>query len=247
MMVFRWLMFLAAFQMEMRVRAGGPVGPIGTPEKCWTTQEGSCSVQAGSASLHLKNSEIDLWGGGESLFSREGKNWRFLKGNVRATVPHQAELNFPYGKVKTADGEFWIVEDDENRFVVRAVRGAATVVTRDGRNLEIPEGLELWVGPLSSNGISTYGVPSLIPVEDHLRLWSELKDLPKDKFVLEARELRERWKGRQSVAAVLYDRVAQRHLASVEEQKRLNGEKAKAKAEEREKFRKLLYERAFQR
>lgn len=243
----RWLMFLAAFQMEMRVRAGVPVEPIGHPEKCWTTQVGPCSVQAGTGSLHLKNSALDLWGGGESLFTREADDWRFLKGNVRATALKEAELSFPYGKVKSKEGEFWIVEDSGNRFVIRATRGSAYVVTRDGRELEIPEGLELWVGPVSSVGTSTYGVPSLIPVEEHLRLWSQLKDLPKEKFIQSARELRERWKGRQEVASVLYDKVAQRHLASVEEQKKLDEERARAKAAERDKFRKMLYQRAFER
>ncbi|HRO66979.1 MAG TPA: hypothetical protein PL182_05395, partial [Pseudobdellovibrionaceae bacterium] len=113
--------------------------------------------------------------------------------------------------------------------------------------LELPDGLELWVGPQNRFGSFTHGVPSLIPVEDHLRRWSRLDDVSKEEFVRQARLLKSKWKDRQAVASVLYERVAERHLASIEEEKESLRRRQEKESAQKERFRRLLYHKAFER
>ncbi|MBX2986541.1 MAG: hypothetical protein KF802_01470 [Bdellovibrionaceae bacterium] len=242
----RLLIFILAFQVNLRVKAVSDATPVGDPENCWTQAEGRCDVQAGRRPLRLKSAGLELWAEGESLLSRDSTQWRFLKGSVRASGEKTSELSFPQGKLLSQGGEFWILEDGP-RFVARAVRGSLRVEVRDGRELNVPEGLEVWIGPMSTSGQIAHGVPTLIPLEDHLKRWSRLGDLPREKFVQEAKELKERWKGREQSSSDLYQRVADRHLASIAEEKEKKAERERRQKAERDRFRRLLYERAFER
>lgn len=245
-MIWRLLIFFLVFQTEIRVRAGAENGPLGDPKNCWQEYAGACSVLAGRRPLQLRISSTEIWAEGESLLERSSTDWKFLKGAVRVRSESAARLAFPFGTAKSEKGEFWILEKGA-RFWVRATQGPVWVTTLDGRELEVPEGLEIWLGTYNRAGVQSFGVPSLIDVEDHLRRWSGLGDVSKEQFLLQARELRTKWQGREAVAAGLYQTVIKRHVASVEE---AEARKIRQQSEEKarqEKFREMLRERAFHR
>lgn len=245
-MSWKVLVFLLAFQIDVRVRANFMDQPLGEPASCWKTQEGPCSVQAGKKPLVLKSENLELWAEGDSFFERDGGEWKLLKGAVRGRTERAASLRFPFGEVKSQGGEFWIIES-EAKFVIRSVSQGVHIQTKDGRLLELPEGLELWVGPQDRLGAFTHGVPSLIPIEDHLRRWSRLNDLSKEEFTHQAQLLNSKWKNRQAIASALYEKVAERHLASIEEEQAASRRRQEKENAQRERFRKLLYHKAFER
>ncbi|MBX3040235.1 MAG: hypothetical protein KF789_05935 [Bdellovibrionaceae bacterium] len=245
-MSWKILVFLLAFQINVKVRANFMDQPMGEPAQCWQKQEGSCSVQAGKKPLVLKTEILEMWAEGDSFLERESTGWKLLKGSVRGQNEKPASLGFPFGEVKSESGEFWII-DSGSRFLIRAVSESLRIHTKDGRILELPEGLEVWVGPQSLQGSFTHGVPALIPVDDHLRRWNQLNDLSKEEFIRQAQLLKMKWKDRQVVASALYEKVAERHIASAAEEEATVRRRQEKENAQRERFRKLLYHKAFER
>lgn len=235
-----------AFQADIRVKAYDANQPIGDPEHCWMRTEGLCSVQAGRKPLVLRSKELELWSEGESLFRRDETQWSLVKGSVRVRSDSEAQIKFPYGRLRTKGGEFWSIEM-ESKFLVRAIKHDVEIDLMDGRLLSLPEGLEIWVGGVGSSGGIAHGVPALIPIEDHLRRWSSLKDISVDRFITETRQLKDRWKHRKEISSSIYRQVAERHLASFEQRQSEEHSRKENAKRERERFRKLLHQRAFER
>lgn len=205
----RLLLLFAAFQLEIRVRAGADA--LWEPSGCAKSKT-ECHVQAGADALKVKIGEGQLDAAPGSILERKTGEWKVMTGSARV---HDAAVATIYGKLEKNEGEAWIVAEAADRVVVRAVEGSAHFRGRDGKVLEIPEGLELWIGSLDMNGESSHGVPAEISVEDHLRHWARLDSLSKDQLKANVAELRERWKGRELVASELYGEVSKRRLASV--------------------------------
>lgn len=243
---FQLLLFLLAFQMDVRVRANLADKPFAKPEGCWLSGVGECVVQTGKQPLFIQSKSFELWAGGDSVLERGPASWKVLKGSVRTKSEHPVVIQFPFGEVSAEQGEFWIIDRD-SRFVVRSIHSESKVKTLEGKVIQVPEGLEIWIGNLNVVGRAVHGVPSLVPLEDHLKRWRDLARPSKSEMSAMAKSLKQRWSRRAELAATLYQKTADRELASIAE-----GERRKKAAEERERaekerFRRLLFEKAFER
>lgn len=242
MMWARLLLLLAAFQLEVRVRANSDAEPLWHPEGCAKSKT-ECHVQVGTLSLPLPSVEGRIDAAADSIFEGKRGAWKILKGAVRV---RETELETVYGRLEKGAHEAWILAEANDRVVVRAVDGVLHFKTRDDRVLEVPEGLELWIGSVDGNGRSLHGVPTEIPVSDHLRRWARMDRLSPSKLKELTVDLRERWKGRELVASALYDQVAKRRLASVAEAERAEAKKREDAKQERDHYRRMLHRTAFE-
>lgn len=234
----RWALVLAAFQMEVRVKAHPE--SLSWPEGC-LTGTGECSVKTGTATLELKSGKGRLTFAAGALVDRKGSAWKLMRGIARAT---NADLVSVYGTLSPSE-EAWLVDEGRDRLTVRAVEGAARFVLRDGRELEIPEGFEVWVGPLNADARNIHGVPAPIPVEDHLKKISTMDRPSEEQLRARVKALKTRWKDRHETASVLYDDISKRRLASVEEEARKEKARRDAIEEGKRRNRQMLYDRAF--
>ena len=74
----RVFLFLMAFQLEVRVKAG----ILQTPENCLRT-EAACAVKAVNGPLHVDTDKLVLHATTDSVVEKESvKDWRFIKGNL---------------------------------------------------------------------------------------------------------------------------------------------------------------------
>lgn len=130
----RVLLLLAAFQMEIRVRAGSVSEPLWRPAGC-AGEKSDCNAEVGSKKLQIKTGEGHFDASAGALLERKSELWKILRGTVRVK---NADVATIYGRLQASEGEFWILAG-KDRVTVRAAEGSARFATRDGRVLEIPE------------------------------------------------------------------------------------------------------------
>lgn len=243
MTIARLLLLIAAFQIEVRVRASAVDEALWRPAGC-ESRAGDCVVQAGSARLGLGPTAARIDAAPGATLERKTTDWKLLTGVVRS---RGAAVHTIYGELRAGDDrEAWILAEDADRVTVRAVRGSAEFRGRDGAVLEIPEGFEIWVGALDRGGETLHGVPAEIPVADHLRRWAGMDRLTKEALKAQAAELRVLWRDRQLTGSALYDEVAKRRLAGEAEAERLEAARRKAVRDRRAEDRRLLFRTAFE-
>lgn len=239
----KWLrvfLVLAAFQMEVRVKAHMSPESLSEPEGC-LSGTGECHVKTGTAVLQLKRGGGVLTVASGTILERKDETWKLLQGALRAK---NADAVSVYGVLKPSS-EAWLIDDGSGRLTVRAVAGASRFVLRDGREIEVPEGFEVWIGGLGAGKRNLHGVPSPIPVEDHLKRLAAMDRLSGDDLRAEMKALKTRWQDRHEAAAALYDGIAKRGLASAEESERKERARRQAQDDEKKKYRQMLYDRAF--
>lgn len=238
----RALLLLVAFQAEIRVKAVGLQETLWKPPGC-SGQSVDCHAEVGSKKLEIKSEDGIFAFAAGALIERKNKQWKLLRGAVRTSG---AAISTVYGAISKYDGEAWVLAEDDERIVVRAVSGSVQFTTRSGQDLEIPQGFEVWIGGLDAQGRNVHGVPAMIPVEDHLHRWVAMDSLSKDDLKHKVSGLRELWKNREEIAAELYGRVSRRNLASVAEKEARQAEKARAARAQRDEYRRLLHRTAFE-
>lgn len=246
-MILRGLLFLLAFQMNIRVRASGPAPLLAVPPGC-LRQQLACSVDVGARPWHWSVPEMKLDAVGGSVLQRNDGQWNLVKGTLRVrSLEETVTLRSLHGVMSIAAGsEAWLVTA-EDKITFRAVRGTLRLAVRDGSHIDVPEGLEIWIGAINVRGENMHGVPEPISLLEHSRLLARLHVGSKEALKTEIAETKERWKERHLIAAEIYDRVAERHLASVAETERRQRAQAAQVQAERQRMKQLLFHKVFER
>lgn len=240
----RLVIFLLAFQMEIRVRASGSL--IEQPSSCLKSKE-TCSVQVKADGINLAQDSVDLHASGGSVFVRvSDRLWRFVKGTVWVEKGAGVEIETLYGNIIAFQGQYWILEKD-SKIIIRNMDAELQVTLRDGKKLNVPEGFEFWISGLNSKGQSEFGMIQPVDMKDHLPLWHSMYKGSKKDFLNEVRHLRENWGDLVGKSSSLYKNAALRELASLREKDEVQRQYKERLELQRHRMQKLYYERVFER
>lgn len=238
------LIFLLAFQMEVRVRAAGEV--LLQPTACLKAKE-TCSIHVIGSAFHLKKDDLSLHANENSTLMRlTSKQWRLVQGTLWVEKAAGVEVETPYAMVKAPQGQYWLLQE-ESKVVIRNIDADLEVTLRDGKKLEVPSGFEFWVSGINSKGQSEYGMIRPIDMKDHLPLWNSMYTGTKENFVKEVKDLKENWGDLAEKSAFIYQKTTERKLAAVAEEERKAEEKRRQDAAERQKIKNIYYQRTFER
>ena len=240
----RVLIFIMAFQMEVRVRASADV--LQQPTACLKSEE-TCAIHVTGNGFHLKQDELKLHSTeGSTLMRLSQAQWRLVKGTVWVEEASKVGFETPYATVQALHGEYWLV-GKADKVIVRNINADLTVELRDGKKLEVPAGFEFWVSGINSEGRSEFGMIEPVRVAEHLALWNSLYQGSKEEFKKEVAHLKENWSDLADKGSAIYQRIVDRKLASVAEERRKEAENKRHAELERQKVRELMYQRAFER
>ncbi len=242
--VFRFLIFLLAFQMEVRVRASGDV--LQQPVACLKSKE-TCALHVTGPVFHLRRDELSLHAKENSTLMRvSASQWRLLKGTLWVEKSAGVDIETPYATVSAPQGQYWLIERG-SQIVVRNIDADLHVVLRDGKKLEVPAGFEFWISGINSKAQSEYGMIRPIDMKEHLPLWNALYSGTKENFVKEVKHLKENWGDLAEKSAFIYQAATERKLASIAESQRQAEEKSRQQAAERQKLKSIYFQRTFER
>lgn len=241
--LFRFFIFVLAFQMEVRVRASGDL--LLQPIACLNRVE-ACAIQVVGNMFTYKKGSVGLKASTESVLVRSSANqWRLVKGNLWVENGQGLEISTVFGDLKASSGQYWVLEQG-SQVIVRNIDSDVVVTLRDGKKLELPEGFEFWMAGINAKGVSEYGMIRPIDMKEHLPLWNSLYKGSKEDFVKEVVQLRESWGDLVEKSSSLYQSVVMRKIASqVEKQEkveRAQEEMRKQRAAVRELYRKKVFE-----
>lgn len=240
----QFLIFLLAFQVEVRVRASG--GVLQQPPTCLKTQE-TCAIQVTHESFHLIDENLKIHAReGATLMRLSENQWRFVKGAVWIEKGPHLEIETLYGSIRASQGQYWLIEQGD-QVLVRNMNADLKVTLRDGKKLEVPEGFEFWIAGLNSKGKSEFGMVQPVDMKKHLPLWNSLYRGTKDAFINEVTQLRESWGDLAEKSSSLYKKVAERQIASAEEKQRDIVKNREMKAAKRRQLQEMYRQRVFER
>ncbi|KYG65186.1 hypothetical protein AZI87_11510 [Bdellovibrio bacteriovorus] len=241
---FRVLIFIMAFQMEVRVRASGDV--LQQPSECLKSKE-TCALQVTGKALHYSSESLKIHAkDGSTLVRLAPDQWRFVNGAVWMEKSKNVELETLYGTLKATQGQYFVV-DQGNKVLVRNMDATLTVTLRDGKTLSLPEGFEFWISGVNSKGQTDYGMIQPVDMKSHLPLWNLMYEGSKKDFIAMVSHLRENWGDLTEKSALIYKNVVEREIAS-EKQKERAEQVRKARIEaERQEMKRLYHQRVFER
>lgn len=239
----RILLFLMAFQMEVRVRASGDL--LTEPVGC-LQNENACFLQSTSI-FHYEKDGLQLHADEGTALSRvDEKQWTFLKGVLWVEKGKDLRISTLYGSFSAPVGSYWLL-DQGDRLLVRNMNADLSIHLRSGKTLNLPEGFEVWISGINAQGQSDYGVLRPIDMQAHLSLWNKLYRGSKEEFVAEVRRFKDNWGDLVEKSSRIYQKVIDRRLASVAEQERLIRERKAREEAENRRIKALFYQRTFER
>lgn len=257
--------FLLAFQIEIRVKAIGHNAVLEVPRGCLLEQTGPCLAQTPSGrplNLSLKSSSdssAQMLLAGETLVTRDSfGQYRFEEGAVRVegdfAKAQPFRLDFLHGKIIASSGAFSVrtqgslkKEKASGRVWVSNESADLHLVLRSGQTLELPSGFEVWVDGLNSNSQQDIGMIQPWDLKAQLKLINRFSLGSRSRRLVLAAKLKPIAELALVQATQIYQRVAERHIASMEEQDRLRILKDENRRQARLRLKKLYFERTFSR
>ncbi len=267
----RFLLFLAAFTLEVRVRAEthaakheqaheSPIradkspapsltsisSVLEQPDQCWKA-EGPCALrtsQQGRADLQIGQSEMVL-DEKTTILRVDKSDLRFVSGRLWIKAKASLKVLTEFGEIEVGPGEAWLERDSE-KVLVSSAGSEIKILPRGSRaEILIEPGLENWIGKVGLNGEARIGLPSPIPLKSHLQRWAKLFRGSKAEFESQAQAFHEVWQRAAQGVAVVHQELYERKVAGLQaEEARRNGEKRRAEARNRE-LRDMFRKRVF--
>lgn len=242
--IVRLMLFLMAFQMEVRVRAAGDL--IEQPSACLKSKE-SCAIQVTGSAFHFEKDDNHLHAtSGSALVRLAPDQWRLVKGAVWVEGGKSLQLESLYASTKATMGEYWVISQD-SRILIRNMTASLKVTLRDGKTLEIPEGFEVWVSGMNSQGKTEYGMIEPVNMKEHLPMWNSLYRGSKEDFVKEVRLYRDNWGDLAQKSSQIYQTLTERKMASIEAQEKAEEARRLRKAAELQRMKEMYRQRVFER
>ncbi len=236
--------FFIFFTLEIRVKASNP--PLQKPENCYSSELKPCIFSSGNKIIQVQNRKTVFNLKENTTLERlNEKNFQFMGGTVWVQNQEPLEISTLYAAISSTKGEFWLVEKD-NKIFVRSIVGQTDIKINSGV-LNLPEGFQIWISGKDSQGKNTYGVPEIIPMEEHLRLWSTLFSGSREEFKNKVKMLKDLYKDTAYEGGELYQKIADRHVATLEEKKRAEQASSERRRAYLQEIRRLYFEKVFQR
>lgn len=237
------LIFILAFQLEVRVRASTET--LQEPEACLQGKS-ACAVQVLKSGFHLTNNSQSFHATpGATVMRLSAAQWRLIKGTVWVEKG-ALEVQTAYADMKASHGQYWVI-DQEDRVIVRNMDANLAVTLRDGKVVQVPEGFEFWVAGVDSQGKTDYGMIRPIEMKEHLPLWNSLYVGTKENFKKEVERYKITWGDLAAKSAAIYKEIINRKIAAEEASEQAQALRAKQKADEARRVRQMYWQRSFER
>ncbi|WP_413291434.1 hypothetical protein [Bdellovibrio sp. HCB337] len=239
------LLFLAAFQVEVRVRASESTA-VSFPENCigksipcsfkvtedkWSYEAGAIKLRAPMNTILTENSKT--------------RDWTVVEGSLWVQNAPSVRVKTVSAEVEASSGQYWVFAE-KNRTVFRNISSKLVVTFKDQSKMEIPRGFEIWVGSVNSEAKVEHGMVEPIDLKQHLKSWFALYPGTRQQFVSEVQDLKDQWADLIEESGDIYKKVAERKMAALDEEKRKQLEVQKKKDDDRRQLRERFHKRVFE-
>lgn len=232
----RLLVFLMAFQLEVRVRAE----VVTLPEACHSKQSCAYSVFEKSETLKISCGHVQASQGSVMISHPEG--CEFVRGAV-FIGDLQAPFQILQGQV-SSEGSFLVFKQDE-KIYLQAIDKPLTVGLRDGEKFNLVPGFRVWLGKLDAAKKIERAVPQEIKYETYKSWLGESFQEWQPVLALSDKELQELWSHNHELASAQYRDEVTRQIASSNQKKQEEAERIRRRMEEQARLKRDFYDRVF--
>jgi hypothetical protein len=237
------LLFIAAFQMEVRVRASesvsfpenciGKISPCSfkVTENKWTFESGNIKIHAPVNTILTENAKA--------------KEWTLVSGSLWMQNAPSVQIKTIAADIEGSSGQYWVFIE-KNHTVIRNISSKLIVTLKDQKKIEIPRGFEIWVGSVNSEARVEHGMVEPVDLKKHLKSWYQLYPGSRQQFVSEVQDLKDQWADLVEQSGDMYKKVVERKMASLDEEKNRQIEIQKAKEQERQRVRETFHRKVFE-
>ncbi|MEK6774012.1 MAG: hypothetical protein AABY64_08730 [Bdellovibrionota bacterium] len=239
-----FVLFFIFSTIEIKVKASDP--PLQKPQNCFSTKQEDCIFSSGKKNLQIQEDKVVLNLKENTVLERREKdNLEFISGTVWIQNQKPVQVRTLYGKLESANGEFWIIEK-ENKILFRSIIGTLNIHLNSDV-LRIPEGFQIWISGKNNLGKNIYGVPEVVPMETHLKLWAELFTGTREEFKEKVSLLKNLYKDNRNESGEFYQKIVDRHVASFEARKNVEKIAEQKRRVQLQEIRRLYFEKVFER
>lgn len=237
------LLFLAAFQMEVRVRASET---LSFPENC-IGKVSPCSFKVSHEKWSYEAGNIKLRAPVDTILTEsvKTKEWSLVEGSLWVQNAPSVLVKTISAEAEGSSGQYWIFIE-KNRIVFRNISAKLIVTFKDQSKMEIPRGFEVWVGGVNSEARVEHGMVEPVDLKQHLKSWYALYPGTRQQFVSEVQDLKDQWSDLIEQSGDIYKKVAERKLAALDEEKRKQLEVRKRKEADRRQLRDTFHRKVFE-
>lgn len=238
-----FVLFLIAFQVEVRVRASDS---LSIPENCFGRLT-PCSLKVPSSKWTYKEGPLRLHASQGSILTENIKTreWRLVEGTLWVENAPSLRVRTTSAEVEGSSGQYWIIVE-QDRALFRNISAKLVVTFKDQSKMEIPRGFEVWVGAVNSEAQVERGMLKPIDLKRHLKVWHALYPGTRQQFISEVQDLKDQWSDLTEQSSAIYQKVSERKLASLEDEKQRELEIKKKKEQERRRLRENFHRRVFE-
>lgn len=208
-------------------------------------QKSACAVKTSSDTFRSKSlisAELFLYHN-TSVFVDSTGYLFLLEGTIRSKATKQVQIRSIFADFSFAGDVYFRGEKD--RILVRNVSGEVKITLRDGKEMVLPEGFEIWVAGLDMNKTSSIGVYRKLNLKEHIRLWSLSFEGNKASFLRELNAYRAQYLQAQKNEIELYRGVAGEMQSRFERGETARELRAVKEKQEDAARRKLFFDRTF--
>jgi hypothetical protein len=242
--VLKVLLFVAAFQMEVRVRASEPVS---IPEDC-LGKEVPCSVKVMTDKWSYVSGAIKMHAPANTILTETQKNkeWKLVEGTLWVENAPSLRIRTVTSEAEGSSGQYWVLAE-KDRVVYRNISSKLVITFKDQSRIEVPRGFEVWVGSVNSEAQVEHGMVEPVNLKAHLKAWYELYPGQRAQFVSDVQDLKDQWADLTEQSGDIYKKIALRKMAALDDEKMQKLEAKKKQEQERmrvrEEYRKRVFEK----
>lgn len=151
-----------------------------------------------------------------------------------------------HAQAESLQAQFFIEYTDKKIHFVNH-SGVLKLTLRDGRQLTLPAGFSVWVAEVQENKKNQIGIIEPIDLKTHISKLGSIWTGSFQALKSEMNSLVKRWGRTEELAAQYYESLVSRRIASAEEAERWKQTQKYKKLQERDRNRKILFDRTFNR
>ena len=159
---------------------------------------------------------------------------------------HKTEIKTLHFSASAQQSDY-LIRYDNNKIKISNHLGKLRLNLRDGSELLLPAGFEVWISEIQYNKKNLMGIIEPINVKEHAKVLISIWNSNHDKFKEHFGPLVSKWGPNHDIASTYYKGLVQRKIASVEAVKNRKLRKAQQEREVRRRNKELLFDRAFSR
>lgn len=240
----RLAFILLSFSLEVKVHATSK--NYMQPNNC-LNQDSLCSIVVNESNFYFKNQQTVFHADGNSILKRTTDNtWDLINGTFWIESEKSLVINTAFGQVQGSHLNFWVVQKP-NKIIYRNLSDELLKIKLKNKSeVSLPSGFQVWVGILEETSELSNGMIEPIDATEHLSLWKKLFHGSKQEFISQVEEFKQKFKDSKELSAELYQNIMMRQIASIEEKKQNELNRKMREKAQKEKVRKLYYQKVFE-